>query len=49
VATDKDRITVYLPSELREKLAKMAERDKRSVSATIEILLSEALKARGED
>ncbi|WAL62910.1 hypothetical protein [Thermocoleostomius sinensis] len=27
----------------------MAERDKRSVSATIEILLSEALQARGED
>lgn len=46
VATDKARITVYLPQELKDRLAVMAEQDKRSVSVLIEILILEALEAR---
>lgn len=46
VATDKARITVYLPQELKDRLAVVAEKDKRSVSVLIEILILEALEAR---
>ena len=48
VATDKARITVYLPQELKDRLADIAEKDKRSVSVLIEILILEALEARDE-
>lgn len=48
VATDKARITVYLPQELKDRLAEIAEQDKRSVSVLIEILILEALEARGK-
>ncbi|HEY9700058.1 MAG TPA: ribbon-helix-helix protein, CopG family [Trichocoleus sp.] len=46
VATDKARITVYLPQELKDRLAVIAEKDKRSVSVLIEILILEALESR---
>lgn len=46
VATDKARITVYLPQELKDRLTVIAEKDKRSVSVLIEILVLEALEAR---
>ncbi|MFB2977329.1 ribbon-helix-helix protein, CopG family [Microseira sp. BLCC-F43] len=46
MATDKARITVYLPQELKDRLAVIAEKDKRSVSVMIEILILEALEAR---
>lgn len=46
VATDKARITVYLPQELKDRLTVLAEKDKRSVSVLIEILILEALEAR---
>jgi len=46
VATDKSRITVYLPQELKDRLTVVAEKDKRSVSVLIEILILEALEAR---
>ncbi len=46
VTTDKARITVYLPQELKDRLTVMAEQDKRSVSVLIEILILEALEAR---
>ena len=46
VATDKARITVYLPQELKDRLTVVAEQDKRSVSVLIEILILEALEAR---
>ncbi|XPM60894.1 MAG: ribbon-helix-helix domain-containing protein [Leptolyngbya sp. IPPAS B-1204] len=49
MATDKDRLTVYLPSELRERISQLAEQDKRSVSATIEILLLKALEAMDKE
>jgi hypothetical protein len=46
VATDKARITLYLPQELKDRLSVVAEQDKRSVSVMIEILILEALEAR---
>jgi predicted transcriptional regulator len=46
VATDKARVTVYLPQELKQRLAVIAEKDKRSVSVLIEILVLEALDVR---
>ncbi|MBD3884762.1 ribbon-helix-helix protein, CopG family [Phormidium tenue FACHB-886] len=46
VATDKARITVYLPQALKDRLTVVAEKDKRSVSVLIEILILEALEAR---
>jgi predicted transcriptional regulator len=48
VATDKARITVYLPQELKDRLTVIAEQDKRSVSVLIEILILEALEARNK-
>ena len=49
VATDKSRITVYLPQELKDRLTVVAEKDKRSVSVLIEILILEALEARDQE
>ncbi|NJM60350.1 MAG: ribbon-helix-helix protein, CopG family [Oscillatoriales cyanobacterium RU_3_3] len=46
MATDKARITVYLPQDLKERLTAIAQKDKRSVSVMIEILILEALEAR---
>lgn len=46
MATDKARITVYLPQALKDRLTVEAEKDKRSVSVLIEILILEALEAR---
>ncbi|MCY7284468.1 MAG: ribbon-helix-helix protein, CopG family [Cyanobacteria bacterium CAN_BIN43] len=46
MATDKARITVYLPQELKDRLTVVAEKDKRSVSVLIELLILEALEAR---
>ena len=46
MATDKARITVYLPQDLKDRLAVIAEKDKRSVSVLIEILILEALETR---
>ncbi|MBW4654515.1 MAG: ribbon-helix-helix protein, CopG family [Kaiparowitsia implicata GSE-PSE-MK54-09C] len=46
MATDKARVTVYLPQELKQRLAVIAEKDKRSVSVLIEILVLEALDVR---
>jgi predicted transcriptional regulator len=46
VATDKARITVYLPQDLKDRLTVIAEKDKRSVSVLIEILILEALESR---
>jgi predicted transcriptional regulator len=49
VATDKARITVYLPQELKDRLTVIAETDKRSVSVLIEILILEALESREKE
>ncbi|PSB07632.1 hypothetical protein C7B61_09775 [filamentous cyanobacterium CCP1] len=47
MTTDKVRMTIYLPEELKDRLSAMAQQDKRSVTTMIEILLLEALEARG--
>jgi predicted transcriptional regulator len=46
MATDKARITVYLPQDLKDRLAVIAQKDKRSLSVMIEILILEALETR---
>jgi hypothetical protein len=46
MTTDKERVTVYLPSELRTRLEEISKRDRRSLTATIEVLLIEALETR---
>jgi hypothetical protein len=48
VATDKARITVYLPQSLKDRLTVEAQKDKRSVSVLIEILILEALESRDQ-
>ncbi|GAB4161408.1 MAG: hypothetical protein Fur0046_40140 [Cyanobacteria bacterium J069] len=48
MTTDKERVTVYLPAELKARLEEISKRDRRSLTATIEVLLMEALTARGE-
>jgi hypothetical protein len=40
---EKTRTTLYLPKELKDKVMKKAEKDKRSFSATIELLIEESL------
>ena len=47
MTTDKERVTVYLPSDLKARLEEISKRDRRSLTATIEVLLLEALEARG--
>lgn len=46
MTTDKERITIYLPTELKDRLAEMAKADRRSMTTMIEVLLLEALQAR---
>jgi hypothetical protein len=48
MTTDKERVTVYLPSDLKARLEEISKRDRRSLTATIEVLLIEALKTRDE-
>ena len=48
MTTDKERVTVYLPSDLKARLEEVSKRDRRSLTATIEVLLIEALETRGE-
>lgn len=46
MATDKARVTVYIPEELKERLVRYAEKERRSLSVTIELLLVEALERK---
>ena len=39
----KNRTTLYLPKELKDRVMAKAKKDKRSFSATIEILIEESL------
>jgi hypothetical protein len=48
MTTDKERVTVYLPANLKAHLEEISKRDKRSLTATIEVLLTEALETKGE-
>lgn len=40
-------MTVYIPESLHDQIAELAQKDKRSVSVLIEILVLEALESRG--
>jgi hypothetical protein len=46
MTTDKERVTVYLPSDIKARLEEISKRDRRSLTATIEVLLIEALETR---
>ena len=41
-----EKLTVRLPKELRERIRKVAEKNRRSLNAEILVLLEEALKRR---
>jgi predicted transcriptional regulator len=45
VTTDKARLNVYIPQQLKNRLDQLAEKDRRSLSVTVEILLTAALDA----
>ncbi|WP_416667499.1 ribbon-helix-helix domain-containing protein [Egbenema bharatensis] len=47
MTTNKERVTLYIPGELKEKLVKLAEKDRRSLSVYIEVLVRDALARRG--
>ncbi|MBF2049093.1 MAG: ribbon-helix-helix protein, CopG family [Leptolyngbya sp. IPPAS B-1204] len=46
MTTDKERVTVYLPSDIKARLEEISRQDRRSLTATIEVLLIEALETR---
>jgi len=45
VTTEKARLNVYIPQSLKDRLDQLAEKDRRSLSVTVEILLTGALEA----
>jgi predicted transcriptional regulator len=45
VTTEKARLNVYVPQPLKDRLDQLAEKDRRSLSVTVEILLTAALDA----
>jgi predicted transcriptional regulator len=45
VTTDKARLNVYIPQQLKDRLDQLADKDRRSLSVTVELLLIEALDA----
>ena len=47
MVTKKDKVSIYLPGQLKDALIKLAAQDKRSLSVFIEVLVLEALAARG--
>lgn len=47
MVTKKDKVSIYLPGQLKDALIKLAAQDKRSLSVFIEVLVLEALEARG--
>jgi predicted transcriptional regulator len=44
--TSKENLTVYLPAEVKEELAKWAEAEKRSMSFLAEQIITDAINAR---
>jgi predicted transcriptional regulator len=49
VATDKRKVSAYLPDDLKEDADKLAEAESRSLSNLIEVLLKQAVeKAKAE-
>ncbi|WP_416672078.1 ribbon-helix-helix domain-containing protein [Egbenema bharatensis] len=49
MTTDKARLNVYIPQELKDRLDRLAETDRRSLSVTVELLLLDALERREKD
>jgi hypothetical protein len=47
MVTHKAKLSIYLPGQLKEALAKLAAKDKRFVSTYLEVLILEALESRG--
>jgi hypothetical protein len=47
MVTKKGKIAIYIPEKLREALIKLAADDRRSLSVYVELLILEALAARG--
>jgi hypothetical protein len=47
MVTKKDKVSIYLPGQLKDALIKLAAQDKRSLSVFIEVLVLEALANRG--
>lgn len=47
MVTKKDKVSIYLPGQLKDALIKLAAQDKRSLSVFIEVLVLEALAAKG--
>ena len=45
MTTEKARLNVYIPQQLKDRLDQLAEKDRRSLSVTVELLLVEALDA----
>lgn len=45
MTTDKARLNVYIPQQLKDRLDQLAQKDRRSLSVTVELLLTEALDA----
>jgi predicted transcriptional regulator len=39
-------LNVYIPQELKDRLDRLAEKDRRSLSVTVELLLLDALERR---
>ena len=45
MTTDKARLNVYIPQQLKDRLDQVAAKDRRSLSVTVELLLTDALDA----
>lgn len=49
VATDKERVSTYITTELKEKAERLAERQQRSLSSLIAFLIAEAVEKAEKD
>jgi hypothetical protein len=47
IATNKPKLTAYVEMEINTAISREAKRERRSKSQMIELLIEEALKARG--
>lgn len=45
MTTNKAHLNVYIPQQLKDRLDQLAQKDRRSLSVTVELLLTDALDA----
>lgn len=45
-APERERISLAVPGELRSQLVELAERERRSLNAQVELMLTRALEAQ---